>query len=123
MSMPRNEETMEPDIENAEVTPTVFRDNLRALTGTVIALIMLVVATIAGFVVYAVIAQTHAQHQTDDINAALCTFTQDLQTRVDDSKQFLVDHPDGIQGISAASIQQSIDNQERTLDSLSKLDC
>lgn len=70
------------------------------------------------------------QQQQDDLtrvaintNSALCTLRADLVQRVSDSIQFLQDHPEGIKGIPTAQIQQAIDNQQRTVDSLSNLNC
>lgn len=54
---------------------------------------------------------------------ALCTFRADLARRAEDAEDFLQDNPDGIPGLSAEAIQTSIDNQRRTLDSLSGLPC
>lgn len=54
---------------------------------------------------------------------SLCTLRGDLVQRVDDSRAFLASHPHGIPGVSAASIQVGIDNQQRTIDALSGLHC
>lgn len=58
-------------------------------------------------------------------NDALCTFQADLERRVETSEDYLAEHPEGIPslGFSAAEIQNQINNQRRTLDSLSALDC
>jgi hypothetical protein len=54
---------------------------------------------------------------------ALCTFRDDLQSRADQSKAFLITHPAGVAGISASVIRQGIVNQERTIRSLHELPC
>jgi hypothetical protein len=79
----------------------------------------------AGFVAY-----NNAQDSRNDIakvaastHRALCTLRGDLVQRVTDTAKFLATHPDGIAGISAAAIQQSLDNQQRTIDSLDSLKC
>lgn len=54
---------------------------------------------------------------------ALCVLKEDLVTRNDASIAFLKDHPHGIPGIPVEQIQQSIDNQERTILALSLLEC
>jgi hypothetical protein len=59
------------------------------------------------------------QHDT----RALCTFRGDLQTRVTSGLNFLVDHPKGIAGISAQTLQSSIANEQRTLTALHSLIC
>jgi hypothetical protein len=53
--------------------------------------------------------------------AALCAFQGDLQRRVDTSRDFLLDNPAGIPGISREDIQQSIDNQQQTIDVISPI--
>lgn len=59
----------------------------------------------------------------NNTNHALCVLRMDLEQRVQDSIQFLTDHPDGIPGIPVESIQQSIDNQQRTINALADLSC
>lgn len=54
---------------------------------------------------------------------ALCVFKHDLEQRVDQSKEFLRLHPNGIPGISASVIQNGIVNQQRTVTSLAVLSC
>jgi hypothetical protein len=54
---------------------------------------------------------------------ALCAFKTDLQKRYAAGTKFLKENPEGIPGISAAQIKQSLSNQESTLDSLEPLDC
>lgn len=56
-------------------------------------------------------------------HAALCTLSQDLQQRVDDSRRFLKHHPHGIPGISRADIQRSITAQQSTIKALAIADC
>lgn len=56
-------------------------------------------------------------------NHALCTLRGDLARRVQDSRTFLKEHPEGIPGIPAAAIKQGIDNQQQTIDALASLDC
>lgn len=54
---------------------------------------------------------------------SLCAFKFNLQTTQRDAKDFLVENPDGIPGISAATIEQGIANRQNTLDSLQTLSC
>lgn len=60
---------------------------------------------------------------TLNTNNALCALRSDLEQRVEGSIQFLKDNPDGVPGISAKVIQQSIDNQTQTINALSQLHC
>jgi len=50
--------------------------------------------------------------------ASLCALKGDLHRRVESSQRFLIDHPNGIPGISAKQIKDGIDNQKRTIRSL-----
>ena len=54
---------------------------------------------------------------------SLCAFKADLDKRHTAGEQFLKQNPDGIPGISAVQIQQSLNNQQDTLNSLATLDC
>lgn len=51
-------------------------------------------------------------------HGALCTFREDLQRRHDNAVDFLEDNPGGFGGITASTLQTSIDNQKATLDAL-----
>lgn len=59
------------------------------------------------------------------VESALCGLTSDLRSRIADSKAFLLAHPDGLPklGITAATIQATIANEERTILSLSPVQC
>jgi hypothetical protein len=61
--------------------------------------------------------------QANKTTAALCVFRADLQSRVDGGEAFLRDHPRGIPGISGKAIRDSLNNQRRTINSLSGLSC
>lgn len=66
---------------------------------------------------------TRARAEAASTHNSLCTFRADLEKRADQSQAFLDDHPEGFPGIPAPVIQNSIDNQRRTLDSLRSLNC
>lgn len=100
-----------------------FKDTVRSLVKWVIVLVILVLAFGCAGAVYAVWDKAETRQDVAEINGALCTFKGDLVVRVQSAEQFLKDHPDGLEGISAESIQQSIDNQQRTINSLSQLNC
>lgn len=65
--------------------------------------------------------------QTRDYSAetqdALCALRLDLERRVEASREFLDDHPDGFLGYSASAIRVSLEGQERTVAALSDLSC
>jgi hypothetical protein len=100
-----------------------LRKALRRLTwATVVVYLFLTAAIVAGYIV--------SSGQRSDLratalsaNSALCTLRSDLELRIEDARIFLDEHPDGIPGIPAATLVQSIANQKRTIDALSSLQC
>jgi hypothetical protein len=54
---------------------------------------------------------------------ALCAFRADVERRVITSEEFLEENPNGIPGISAAMIRQSLIAQRETVDALSVVEC
>jgi hypothetical protein len=71
-------------------------------------------------VAYSVHANRVLSSQT---HAALCTFHDDLRGRYENGVKFLKEHPNGIPGIDAGVIRQSLKGQIATLRSLEQLDC
>lgn len=53
----------------------------------------------------------------------LCVLKADERDRVRDGESFIKQHPEGLAGISAATIQQSLDNQKKTIAALSAIRC
>lgn len=62
-------------------------------------------------------------HDSHTTQIALCALRGDLEKRVTTSTQFLIDHPNGVAGIPAKTIQDGIDNQRRTIHALRDLNC
>lgn len=89
---------------------------------TVVLYALLTIVGLFGF--FFIQGQRHELERvaTTTLNA-LCALHQDIEERLENSKQFLKDHPDGIPGISVEEIQRGIDAQERTLNALSPLLC
>ncbi len=54
---------------------------------------------------------------------AICVFRGDLERRVKAGRQYLREHPEGFAGIDPATIRNSLDNQQRTVDSLAAIRC
>lgn len=100
-----------------------IRSALRAL---VIATVVLF-AVQASLIAFVAINEAHRRAEiaavANSTNHALCVLRGDLEQRVADSVQFLAQNPEGLPGIPPATIQQSIDNQQRTIDALSDLRC
>lgn len=68
-------------------------------------------------------ALTWNWHETSRTKASLCALRGDIETRVHSSEAFLQTHPQGLPGIPAATIQQSLDGQRRTILALKNLEC
>lgn len=85
-----------------------------------------VLQTITFFLLVAAIALSFTQvlenrrlaREGQQAHRALCVLKTDLARRIKDGHAFLLEHPDGIPGISAKTIQASIANQEATLSAL-----
>jgi hypothetical protein len=56
-------------------------------------------------------------------HGALCALKDDIRRRITNSQQLLEDYPAGLPGIPASIIEQSISNQQQTLDALETLEC
>lgn len=85
---------------------------LRLLTAATIVLYLICIGV-------AVKVYTDSRSTTD----ALCTLRTDLVKRVNSSRNFLKDHPNGVSGISPKVIIDGIDNQQRSIEALKGLDC
>src|SRR4051812_25637298 len=75
------------------------------------------VATVLLYMVVGFVAVSARVSSAHDHNA-LCAFRSDLTQRVEGSKKFLRNHPQGIQGIEPSLIRDGIRNQQRTINSL-----
>ena len=101
-----------------EVDPlAMLRDMRRKLR-------FLVIATVASYLVAGAIA-LFAWSVSDTLKTGVCNLREDLQQRIESSREFLEDHPHGAPqlGISAGAIREQIHNQERTRDALDNVRC
>lgn len=78
----------------------------------------LIVLAVATAVLYGIVGYVAFTNQR-----ALCTFRDDLVTRVATSEKFLKDHPKGAFGFTPQQIKDGIANQRRTIDALQGLTC
>lgn len=78
----------------------------------------LIVLAVATAVLYGLVAYVAFANQR-----ALCTFRDDLITRIASSQKFLKDHPKGAFGFTPQQIRDGITNQRRTIDALDGLRC
>lgn len=107
----------------SETVQEALQRSLRRLQWITVGLFALLIAL-------GVLGYVDAQSKRDDLRqataattAALCALRHDLEVRVQSSRDFLAEHPDGIPGISRAAIEKSIRDQTRTIDTLSNLVC
>lgn len=66
---------------------------------------------------------THKTEEGAETHEAICALTADLEVRTEGTRRFLNDHPNGIPGIPASTLRESLQNQERTIDALSVVSC
>lgn len=69
----------------------------------------------------AVVVKTTSEAR--DTRDSLCTLRADLEVRVESSRKFLDEHPEGIPGVPARAIREGIRNQDRTIHALDSLHC
>jgi hypothetical protein len=58
--------------------------------------------------------------QTHD---ALCTYRNDLVTRVIAGNKFIAEHPEGLAGLTVKQLASSVNQQQRTILALKGLNC
>jgi hypothetical protein len=58
-----------------------------------------------------------------ETHEAICALSADLEARTQASRVFLREHPHGAFGVPAATIRESVENQERSIDALSVVAC
>lgn len=78
-------------------------------------------AAVIGGGIYLAVTQSAEGTETHE---AICALVEDLNTRTEGTKTFLVSHPHGIPGLaSGAQLRESLRNQERTLAALNVITC
>jgi hypothetical protein len=109
-----NREALESPARRAPLEDSVRR-LIRWSIGLYALVIVLIVAA-AGGTVYVV----NTNHDTRD---SLCSLRGDLESRVQQTRDYLEKHPEGFPGVPARQLRDSLRNQERTVDALANLDC
>lgn len=94
-------------------------DGLRLIRIVIVCIALGTVINSAG----AVGLYLQGQARSGQTTEALCALRSDLQARVEGSRRFLRDHPDGFLGVSAKEIRDAAANQQRTIAALSGIDC
>lgn len=65
----------------------------------------------------------YISHISHDNQQALCNQKETAQRQVEQTEEFILDHPNGIPGISRAQLERSKSNSVRTVNSLKEVDC
>jgi len=80
----------------------------------------LVIATVVSYLLCGLIG-LGAFFLGNSLRVGVCNFQADLQQRIEASQEYLHDHPNGAPklGVTRAQIEETIQNEERTRDSLS----
>lgn len=65
----------------------------------------------------------YAYNQGRKNTRALCAIRANAENRLEQTQQFLRDHPNGIAGISVADLQRSLNAYTATIRSLDDVDC
>jgi hypothetical protein len=101
------------------MTPTDIEKITNAIKST---LRSLVIAT--GLLYVCLVgAGVYVYFENQNTTRAICALRTDLELRTQSGEAFLKEHPKGIPGIPPATLQQSIDNQKRSIKALSGLSC
>jgi len=61
--------------------------------------------------------------EASETHTAICALIGDLEDRTEGARDFLAEHPAGFAGIPAATLRQTIANQERTVLALDAVTC
>ena len=94
----------------------------RNTTTSFAVLTLVFVVVLAGFVVV-IVQNRDLARKGEEALAGLCALRHDIEVRRDGAVKFLRDNPKGIPGIPAATLRNSIRNQNATLKALDDLDC
>lgn len=101
----------------------VLRRTLRRLVFATVVLYLFLAGLVAFVWVDGMSQRAEIRNVALTTNTALCTLRHDLEKRIETSQQFLEENPNGIPGFSAEVIEQSIANQQDTIEALEVLRC
>jgi hypothetical protein len=85
--------------------------------------VVAVATAVLVLLVWQVTVTSHLAEDGQEARDALCIFRADLERRYRDGQKFLRENPEGIPGIDASVIRNSLKNQKATIKSLADLDC
>lgn len=111
--------TEESEEVEAVAKPSILKKIGESLKSAVLSLIIataILYLTVIGATIYTY-SQTHSTTQ------AVCALRSDLESRTASGEKFLKEHPKGIPGVPARTIEEGIHNQDRSIRALSGLSC
>lgn len=105
-----------------------YLDSLSLVLGVVVIFSITLFATFAIYLMFKVNSSANeVKNITENNQATLCAFRNNIQERRDSTVKYLEDHPRGVVSpktgaiiISAAELQRSVDAQTTTLDAIDK---
>lgn len=65
----------------------------------------------------------YVAHVATENKKGLCALRTDAEDRINQTQDFIKEHPDGIPGISIAQLKRSTNNSVRTFMALEEVDC
>lgn len=91
----------------------------------VLGMAFFMLALAVGVLIVNVVAISRQAQDAAETHSAVCAFKTQLVGQIRSSEQYLIKHPDGAPALhlSAASIQQSINKEQATVNSLAGLNC
>jgi hypothetical protein len=103
-------------VTDSTAPPAEMLDSIiRTLRVLVIATVVLYLLQFGGYIYIYV--------QSAEANKALCTFRANLAEEAAASNNFLLEHPEGVPGITPETIREGAHRQETAVTSLSGLSC
>lgn len=90
--------------------------------GAAFGLLVIITLLVLGLAHVNGLSTTVAGNQRADTRA-LCALREDLQTRVTTARTILSLHPGGVAGISAATVNATVANEQHTITALSSINC
>lgn len=117
------ESLQEPVSPSPRTLADQIQHSLHVLIAATIVLYLMLGGVVAFVYIDSANRRADIENLAEDTAGALCSVRADLQRRVDNSKQFLLEHPEGIPSIPPAVILKSIADTESTVEALSELEC
>lgn len=100
-----------------------IKRSLKSLTVSIAVLFVLVACLAVGGFLQNRSVVNSVSSEANRATAALCTLRHNINDRIITSQEFLIKHPRGFAGITAATIQTGIDRDKKAYVALANLKC